>query len=138
MLRSRFSLHSGSLLGLIFCSCLCRGHQTRQELKDSKEEEEVPSEQTNARESEKAEADQQESDEEEKPKENQEEEIDIDLNDPATEEAATKIQVGKIAKIFFINCPQLCYYKYCNGYFRLPSEDTKCAQKWVKGLSRNT
>ncbi|CBY38884.1 unnamed protein product [Oikopleura dioica] len=70
-----------------------RGHQTRQELKGSKDEDEVPSEETNAGESEKAEADQQ-SAEEEKPKENQEEEIDIDLNDPATEEAATKIQAA--------------------------------------------
>ena len=64
-------------------------------MKDSKDEEEVPTEQTNTAESEKVEADQQ-STEEEKPKENQEEEIDIDLNDPATEEAATKIQVRNI------------------------------------------
>ncbi len=77
----------------LFRSRFCRGHQTRQELKGSKDEDEVLSEETNAGESEKAEADQQ-SAEEEKPKENQEEEIDIDLNDPATEEAATKIQVN--------------------------------------------
>ena len=69
-----------------------RGHQTRQELKGSKDEDEVPSEEKPTVESEKAEADQQPA-EEEKPAP-AEEEIDIDLNDPATEEAATKIQVA--------------------------------------------
>ena len=79
-----------------------RGHQVRKELSDDKTEEQ-PAETS------------------EKPAE---EEIDIDLNDPQTEEAAVKIQVKLITKLNSLSL------------VRLLSADTKHEQNSLLGKIR--